>query len=239
MSNSDRVMASAEALLHRVSAEGRRSASRARQRRAQARVRIAKRMGLATLAIFAAAILWGLVIGPIGVMGFAAALLAMIVAWVVIASLGRPSTETAETLVQSDVAQLPARTEAWLQGQRAALPAPAQRLADGIGLKLEALAPQLAALDPREPAAAEARKLLATELPELVQGYSRVPQSLRKVERDGLAPDRQLVEGLGVIDQQIARLSADLASGDLTRLATQGRYLELKYRDDGGTGSDQ
>ena len=234
MSNSDRVMASAEALLHRVSAEGRRSAARARQRRAQARMRMVKWMLLAAGAIVAAAILWGLVVGPIGQLGFFAGLLAMIAAWVVIGGLSRTPVETAETLVQSDVQQLPARTEAWLQGQRAALPAPAQRLTDGIGIKLEALAPQLAALDPREPAAAEARKLLATELPDLIQGYARVPQALRKVERDGLAPDRQLLEGLSVIDGQIARLSADLASGDLTRLATQGRYLELKYKGEGG-----
>lgn len=234
MSNSDRVMASAEALLHRVSAEGRRSAARARQRRMQARLRTAKRMLLATVAIVAVAILWGLVIGPIGQLGFFTAFLAMIAAWFVIVGLSRAPVETVETLVQSDVHQLPARTEAWLQSQRAALPAPAQRLMDGIGLKLEALAPQLAALDPREPAAAEARKLLSVELPDLIQGYARVPQGLRKVERDGPAPDRQLLDGLSVIDDQLARLSADLASGDLTRLATQGRYLELKYKDEGG-----
>jgi hypothetical protein len=27
-------------------------------------------------------------------------------------------------------------------------------------------------------------------------------------------------------------MSADLATGDLNKLATQGRYLELKYKDD-------
>lgn len=236
-SNSDRVMASAEALLHRVSAEGRRSAARARQRRMEARLRTLRRMLFASLAIVVAAFVWGFAVGPIGQGGFALALLLNVLAWVVIGGLSRTPAETAETLVHSDIATLPARTEAWLQSQRAALPAPAQRLADGIGLKLETLGPQLAALDPREPVAAEARKLLATELPELVQGYARVPANLRRVERDGLAPDRQLVDGLGVIDAQLGRLSADLASGDLTRLATQGRYLELKYRDEGASGA--
>ena len=229
--NSDRVMASAEALLHRVSAEGRRSAARARQRRLQGRLKMLRRMVYAALLVIAAAIVWGLAIGPIGQIGFLLALVAMVAAWLVIGGLSHTPAETTQTLAAAEVAQLPARTEAWLQAQRPALPAPAQRLADGIGLKLETLAPQLAALDPREPAAAEARKLLATELPELVDGYARVPADLRRVERDGPSPDRQLVEGLQVIDGQIARLSADLASGDLTRLATQGRYLELKYKD--------
>ena len=100
------------------------------------------------------------------------------------------------------------------------------------GLKLEALAPQLVNLDPREPAAAEVRKLLATELPELIDGYTRVPAGLRSDDRNGVAPDKQLVEALGVVDSELARMSADLATGDLNKLATQGRYLELKYKDD-------
>ena len=233
MANSDRVIADAEALLQRVSPEGRRLAQRARQRRYQAGKRTAKRLLLATLALFAAIFAWGIAIGPIGMMGFLAAMVALAIAWAVILFAGHTPDETPERLVQSDLPQLPARTEAWLQTQRPALPAPAARLVDGIGLRLEALAPQLAGLDPREPAAREVRKLIAEELPELIQGYARVPQGLRKVERDGPSPDRQLVEGLGVVESELARMSADLASGDLNKFATQQRYLELKYKDDG------
>ena len=43
----------------------------------------------------------------------------------------------------------------------------------------------------------------------------------------------ELAEALGVIDGQLAEVSSNLASGDLHRLATQQRYLELKYKDDG------
>ena len=76
------------------------------------------------------------------------------------------------------------------------------------------------------------RKLLSIELPELIEGYARVPLSMRKIERDGgPSPDRQLAEALGVVDEQLGQISADLASGDLHRLATQQRYLELKYKD--------
>jgi hypothetical protein len=79
------------------------------------------------------------------------------------------------------------------------------------------------------------RKVLSVELPELIEGYSRVPQSLRRVERDGgLSPDRQLAEALGLVDEQLGEISANLASGDLHRLATQQRYLELKYKDGDG-----
>jgi hypothetical protein len=160
--------------------------------------------------------------------------IATLAAWVIMFAIGHEPEETVQSLAVSDITLLPQKTEAWLQRQRPALPAPAQRLADGIGLKLEALAPQLAALDPREPAAAEVRKLLATELPELIEGYNRVPLSLRKDDSNGPAPDKQLIEALGVVDSELARMSADLATGDLQKLATQGRYLELKYKDDDG-----
>lgn len=233
MPRSDRVIADAEALLHRVSPEGRRLARRARQRRLRERLRTGRRMMLALAGIVAVAIVWGVAIGPIGQLGFLAALVALVVAWVAIIAVSRTHEDTPETLVASDLAQLPGRTEAWLQRQRALLPAPAVRLVEEIGVKLDALGPQLAGLDPNEPAADGVRKLLSQELPELIQGYARVPADLRRVARDGPAPDRQLVDGLRVVDEQLGRMSADLASGDLARLATQGRYLELKYRDDG------
>lgn len=233
MANSDRVIADAEALLQRVSPEGRRLAQRQRQRRYRAMWRAARRIVVATLAILLAMGVVGMVIGPIGQMGFLAALVLMAVSWVVILAISHEPEETVQSLAATtDIALLPQKTEAWLQRQRPALPAPAQRLADGIGVKLEQLAPQLAGLNPAEPVAAEVRKLLSIELPELVEGYARVPQSLRKVERDGgPSPDRQLAEALGVVDEQLAQISADLASGDLHRLATQQRYLELKYKD--------
>jgi hypothetical protein len=47
-----------------------------------------------------------------------------------------------------------------------------------------------------------------------------------------MSPDKQLVEGLHVVDAELQRMSEQLASGDLHKLATQGRYLELKYQGD-------
>lgn len=236
MPDPNRVMADAEALLHRVSPEGRRLAQRARARRYAAGMRTARRLAIATAAVFAAAIVWALAIGPIGQMGFLGAVFALVVAWAIILFASHAPEETPQRLAESDLAQLPIRTESWLQSQRPALPAPAARLVDGIGTRLEQLQPQLVGLNPSEPAAAAVRKLIAEELPELIQGYQRVPPALRKADRDGMAPDRQLVEGLGVVQSELDRMSAQLASGDLQKLATQGRYLELKYQGDEGLG---
>lgn len=233
MANADRVVADAEALLQRVSPEGRKLAQRQRQRRNRARIKALGRAIIASLVIIVAAIGWGIVVGPIGQMGFLAVLVAMALAWFTMFAIGHEPQETVQSLAASDITLLPQRTEAWLQRQRPALPAPAQRLADGIGVRLEQLTPQLAALDPREPAAAEVRKLLSVELPELIEGYARVPLSMRRTEIDGgQSPDRQLTDALRVVDEQLGEISAGLATGDLRRLATQQRYLELKYKDE-------
>src|SRR3546814_20826749 len=70
------------------------------------------------------------------------------------------------------------------------------------------------------------------DLPILVKGYGRVPEPLRRVERNGKTPDQQLLDGLDVIDREIAQMTRQLAEGDLDLLATRGRYLQIKYQGD-------
>jgi hypothetical protein len=76
------------------------------------------------------------------------------------------------------------------------------------------------------------RKLIGEQLPELVKGYQRVPEPLRTLERNGLTPDQQLAQGLQLIDDEIAEMTAHIAQGDLDALATRGRYLQIRYADE-------
>jgi hypothetical protein len=230
MVDSGRVIEQAEALLRRVSPEGRRLAARARQRRWQAFVRRLGRAAMAMLAIAFAAGMFGLLVAPLGIEGLLLAFVAMAVVAGAILFWPAAAAPTPQLLGKTDLAALPLRTEEWLERQRPALPAPAARLVDGIGLKLEVLAPQLQTLDAREPAAVEIRKLIGEELPELIDGYRRVPADLRREGRNGISPDKQLIQGLTVVESELGRMTEQLASGDLDKLATQGRYLELKYR---------
>ena len=183
------------------------------------------------VAVFIAMFVIGLVI-PIGTTGVMIGVLLMILAAIGIAMLPGEALPNAAALPSSPLAQLPLKTESWLAMQRPMLPAPAQRLADGIGIRLETLAPQLQTLNENEPAAASIRRLIADELPELVKGYGRVPEALRRANTDGLIPEKQLLDGLTVVDTELARMSEQLARGDLEKLATQGKYLELKYQGD-------
>lgn len=168
----------------------------------------------------------------IGLFGGLGVLLLMVAATCAIAFAPAARAPTIDHLRAAPVAQLPSQTARWLHAQRAALPAPAITLADRIGARLQEMEPQLAKLDPETPAAAEVRKLVGEQLPDFVKGYTAVPSSLRTQPRNGQTPDAQLIDGLKVIDGQLADMSTQLAQGDLDNLATRGRYLQIRYQGD-------
>jgi hypothetical protein len=230
--SSDDILARAEAALQRHGATPRLMQRAARRKRQSARAKIG-RIALVAVALAIAVPAWGLLVGPVGAGGLMLTVLAFVVMALVLSIFPRDEAAPAETLPTTELALLPLRTEEWLASQRPALPAPAARLIDNIGVQLEILAPQLQTLDAREPAAAEIRRLIADDLPELVKGYQRVPQNLRRDGINGMSPDKQLLDGLGVVESELGRMSEQLATGDLNKLATQGRYLVLKYQDGG------
>ncbi|MGE4323385.1 MAG: hypothetical protein AB7E60_10205 [Sphingobium sp.] len=230
MSRSDRILADAEAVLRRHDARGRSLSARARQRRGSAWARKGRYAALAVLATLIGSVVAGFVM-PLGTTGVMLALGLMIAAVLLIGALPGERRVRRETLAETDLAALPLQTEIWLDNQRKSLPAPALTLVDSIGTQLEGLAPQLERLGEQDPAAREIRKLLSDHLPELVTGYQSIPAPLRRQERNGRVPERQLVEGLEVIDAEIARMSETMASGDIDKLAIQNRFLELKYQE--------
>jgi hypothetical protein len=136
---------------------------------------------------------------------------------------------TAESLRVTDLATLAGKTEIWLEAQRPALPAPAVTLVQDIGLRLDQLAPQLQTLDENDPAAREVRKLVGEHLPELINGYKKIPDSLKHKEHAGKTPAQQLVDGLKTIDREIETMTGQIARGELDKLAVRGRYLEMRY----------
>lgn len=230
MPSSDDTLARASEVLDRVS-EARRTGVR-RQARVNEAGRRLTRIAIADAAILIAALVVGWIV-PLGIGGALLVMAALIAATLLLAlaPAGRPPTP--EKLREIELKALPTQTGRWLDAQRPALPAPVQTLIDGIGVRLDTLGPQLAALDEREPAAAEVRKLVGEQLPELLKSYARVPPPLRTTPRNGKTPDTQLADGLRLIDQEIGEMTAQLAQGDLDSLATRGRYLEIKYQGEG------
>lgn len=136
---------------------------------------------------------------------------------------------TTETLRQTDLGTLAGKTEIWLEAQRPALPPPAISIVQDIGVRLDQLAPQLQTLNENDPAAREVRKLVGEHLPELINGYKRIPDSLRRQDNAGKTPEQQLIDGLQRIDREIETMTGQIARGELDKLATRERFLEIRY----------
>jgi hypothetical protein len=204
---------------------------RKRQRRVLRRVlRAAALIILTTLVIVPGLIGAAVAIGR-GSVGLFASPVVLVLVWALIlyVMFGRKRARP-KLAPRSDIAQLPANTEEWLDEQRRRLPATAQSPLDSLTAQLEALTPQLQGLDPEGAAAQEVKRLLSDELPELVNGYQKVPRALAQQPLyGGATPEHRLLEGLETINTQIARLQERLAAEDLKALATHQRYLDLKY----------
>lgn len=239
MSSADEIIERASAVLDRAAAN--RAVGlydpRARRQKVGEVGRRLVRIAGANAVILIAAIIFGLAVTPLGLIGAVAVIALMLAVTLVLAMAPTAPPPTPAKLRQAPIAALPLQTEYWLSAQRAALPAPAVPLLDAIAVRLDVLAPQLATLDEGAPAAAEIRKLVGEQLPEFVNGYRRVPASLRGVARNGKTPDAQLLDGLKLIEEEIGEMTAELAKGDLDALATRERFLEIKYRGDEGPGA--
>jgi hypothetical protein len=188
----------------------------------------------ANLAILVVAFVLSGVLGPLGLFGGLAMIALMLAATLLIAFAPATPLPTPERLARSELKALPAQTTRWLEAQRPALPAPAVSVLDRLGQRLDTLGVQLATLDEDSPAATDVRRLVGEQLPAFIDDYKRVPRPLRSTPRNGKTPDQQLVEGLGVIEREVASMSEQLAQGDLDTLATRGRFLEIKYAGDEG-----
>lgn len=230
--NSDLILQQARASLVNQRAGGRRAGSigqRSAALKRDYRLRKLIRAGVAVTAIVFAAMIAGLVIDGIGVVGVIVTALAIFTAITLFSAFPKLKVPELRDLTGGDVKSLVGRTELWLESQRPALPAPAVQLVDQIGVQLDALGLQLDGLDDKQPAAVEVRKLVGEHLPGLVNTYTSIPRHLRTEPRAGRSPDEQLSDSLGKISAEIDSVTRQLASGAIDNLAIQTRYLDYKY----------
>lgn len=228
-SDSDRILREAKSSLVSQRAGGRRSIGRrAAEMKRQQQVARLTRLAMTIGAILLAATVAGLVLDGIGLIGLFATIVTVIVATVVLAVVPKAVSYSLDELNQGDVRTMIGRTEIWLESQRPALPPPAVRLVDQIGVQLDALGAQLEGAG-NHPATVEVRRLVGEHLPGMVESYRKIPAHLRGEQRGGRNADEQLVDGLGKISAEVDGLTRQLAAGDLDALAVQARYLDYRY----------
>ncbi len=233
LSDSDRILSEARQSLTLQRAGGRRRSIGARSAEMKRRhlARKVTRMAMAVGAILLAGMVAGLVIDGIGLGGLLLMIVAIIGALAFFATYPKLKVPDLGTINRGDVRTMVGRTELWLEAQRPALPAPAVRLVDQIGLQLDGLGAQLEGIDPAEPAVAEVRSLVGEHLPGMVESWRKIPPHLRREERGGRNADQQLADGLTKISGEIDQITRQLAAGDLDALAVRGRYLDYRYGD--------
>ena len=191
-------------------------------------------LGMAIGALIVATVAFGLIVGPIGMGGLfivALAILAILVLFTVWPSQPK-RVEYNEQLPTKTVVQ---QLESLLVSERPALPAPAARQADAITAQLPLLESRLAEIDPLDPLAQDARRLMGKHLPELIERYERVPAPYRR-ERDGegLTVDERLAASLGAAHEALGDIGSRLAQQDRDAFETQGRFIESRYKDPSG-----
>jgi len=217
----------AEAMLHRVSPEGRARAQKARKEQQRRNMRLLGRFTVAAAGVGAGLYGVDVAMGALGTGVLEAGGAVLLACWGGIAWLSRPRPVRTTDLGTKTLAALPDAATHWIEAHRAALPHAASGPLDALATQLDAMKGQLTGLDAQTPGADAVRRLVAIEVPELIERYESLPPSAR----NGPA-DAHLLRGLDIVARELKRMSDDLARGDLDALATQDRFLELKYESD-------
>lgn len=188
--------------------------------------------GAAVLAIFVAMAVAGRVLDGIGFWGIVSAFFAVVMAGVFFANYPKVKVPKRADLKQGEPKRMVANTELWLESQRPALPPPAAKVVDQIGVQLDALGLQLETIDQSHPSVAEVRELVGEYIPETIDNYRKIPEHLRAEKHVGKSADDRLTDSLGKISGEIDRVTRRLAEGALDDLAIKDRYLEYRYGGD-------
>ena len=207
----------------------REAARRERQRLNADLGRRAVRVGVAVGLISLVTIVVGFIV-PIGMFGFLAAVgLAIGIAALLAV------TPTQVRTIAAPAADLPngemvQRFDSYLYRSRRALPAPAQGELDAISAALPSLRQTLERVDPLDPNAQDARRLMSVHLPGLIERYAHVPPAFRS-ERDheDKSVDERLIEGLAAGRTALNEISEKLARADMMAFETQGRFIKSRY----------
>ncbi|MEO1489992.1 MAG: hypothetical protein AAFR88_11250 [Pseudomonadota bacterium] len=189
----------------------------------------AKYFAGAVLTILVSASVAGIVLDGIGFTGVMMVALAVMAAAFVFSNYPKVKTPKRAELKEGNPAQMVAKTELWLESQRPALPAPAAKIVDDLGVQLDALGLQLETIDASHPAMNEVRELVGEYIPETIDNYRKIPEHLRREKHTGKSADERLTASLGKLSGEIDRVTRQLAEGAMDDLAIKDRYLEYRY----------
>jgi len=237
----DEAIARADDFMARLDGAGSASGSQVRPR-GRSVTRVSRRIGNAAIALgalVAAAIAFGLIVGPIGIEGLFLVAVAMLFALILFSFWPASEPKRVPYSEQLPTKAVVQQLDGLLVRRRSALPAPAARRVDAISRQLPLLEQRLAELNPLDPLAQDARRLMGRHLPELIDRYERVPAQYRHTrDGEGMTVDDRLVASLDAANDALSDIGARLVQQDRDAFDTQGRFIESRYKDGGAAGAD-
>jgi hypothetical protein len=171
---------------------------------------------------------------PIGMIGFLAAV-GIAGALFLLILIGGSSKEVAAIKVAPDLpnGEMVQRFDSYIFRARRALPAPAQAEIDLLSQRIQPLKETLSRVDQHDPDAQDARRLMSSHLPGLIDRYLHVPAAYRtEHDAEGKSVNDRLVDALAAGRTALDEISAKLARNDLAAFETQGRFIETRYKDE-------
>jgi hypothetical protein len=231
----DLVLARADRVMRAIDERDGAVKSAAQRERARLNAGLGKTLTRVAVAV-AAMSLVTIVIGflmPIGMFGFLAAVgLAIAIAAVLLVS-GKRQIAAPNVAPDLPNAEMVQRFDSYIFRARKALPAPAQAEIDLLSQRLTPLRETLSRVDQHDPDAQDARRLMSSHLPGLIDRYLHVPTAYRgEYDAEGKSVDDRLVDALAAGRTALDDISAKLARNDLAAFETQGRFIETRYKDE-------
>lgn len=209
------------------------AARRERQRLNAGLGKLVTRVASAIVLVAVITVVIGL-INPIGIIGLMLAVAAGLVLIGGIVAIGRRPA-VVRPPIEPDLpnAAMVDRFDSFLFRSRAALPAPAQAQIDALSAALPPLRETLARVPDNDPAAQDARRLMSTYLPGLVERYQTIPSAYRgETDGEGKSVDVRLADSLRAGREALTDVSSRLAKQDVAAFETQGRFIESRYKDE-------
>ena len=231
----DRTIARADHVIERVSIRStaeRAAAERERRRLNSGLGRTLKRAGAVIVALWLATMIFGF-FRPIGLFGLLAVIgIGLLLVLLTARASNRPKAPQ-KFSAELPAAQLVDRIDSYLYRARPALPAPAQAEIDEMLAVLPAIRPSFERAPALDPAANDARRLIGTHLPGLIDRYLAVPPAYRaRSEAGEPSVDDRLVEALRAGRGALDDIGERLARDNVAAFETQGRFIESRYKDD-------
>jgi hypothetical protein len=196
--------------------------------------RRARRSGFVLVGLLGLLLLYSILVAPVGFFAWVAAVpaiffLALLLLFQPTRHARRAAAPAGEAPAALPLADLAIRAEETLLDRCDQIHGRAIPAADAIMSRLRELQPHFGGLDPADPLAGDARRLIGQHLPRLLDSYVALPPSGRA---PGSESSRRFTESLDIVAGELDHLLGQCCRDSQASFDTQSRFIEARYKED-------